>query len=504
MIAILLCVLLAIVPAFALADAPMGKEFSAAERIIARALADDSPIESTIILPSGLTLRATQTIDRRAFSAETMGARLFTLWQNRGARDITFGTDLIPGESIVQPIGDPRKERMARSRADQLPGLGAILANPLIRFWGETRDALPVWDMAARQWDRLLLLMSPYGSDGSGSTIDGADPIGHCTTYSLDGEAAATVLSEWARLLSEEPQLRWLADSRAMDSPQAEVFAQWFVSLAEKFAGASVSGRMALRVYLDTGDELTAITGGVTLIMDGETLPLSVEYRKKTIGSRVDKTLSVRAAPSSGGDGFRLSLKESLTVDPKGNNKRSINAALEGRLLGESFAASLTANETNAWTLDNGAVSSGAESFRGEGTLAFSTRARERLAVSFNGTGSARFDTDDLINTRIDRATALSVRWIDDERESALADAARDWLRGAFPGWSADGTVEAEISSSVRIAEGMPPAAGISADSIQQFTNLADMDDEDFASLAERLREGWEAVETAIGIVTRR
>jgi hypothetical protein len=485
-----MCVLLAIFPKSTVAGAPMGGDFSAAERIISRALAGDTPIETIITPRSGLALRITQTTQRRAFAVESAGGQPLTLWQDRGPRDITFGTNLIPGESIVISTGASAKEAAARAR--QLPGVGAVLSNPLFRFWGETRDELPIWDMAARQWDRLLILMSPYGSEGSAPLIDGADPIGHCTSYMLDGEKLPSVLARWAASLADDPQLLWLADALAMDAAQSDIYKRWFTALSDICASSTLTGKLTLRVYLDTGDEVTAVTGSITIMTGGQTIPLSVDYRKRTSGSRVDKSLSLRALPSTGGDGFRLSLKESLTVDPKGSNRRSIAATLDGRMLGESFEAKLTASETNAWSLDSGSSASGAETFSGGGSFTLRAKERERLSVSFSGTGSARFDMAAPENTYIDRTTSVGFRWIEDERASVLANAAKDWLADALPDWMLDGPVEVEAASRSRVVEAMPQPAGISEDSTQQFTNLADMDEAGFVALAERLALAWE------------
>jgi hypothetical protein len=543
------------IPSAYASDPPRAGDFSAAEWVIERALARDTPVETASRLTlsradgldelrlgelgdllSGLTLKTTRTTQRRSFAVESAGAELLTLWENRGARDITMGTSLIPGESIIialdgllDSLKNPEgaavsaspdawvRPRAARERLASLPGVGEALTNPIVRFWGETRDERPVWDMAERMWDLLLLRMSPYSSDDSAPAVDGADPIGHCTTYTLSGDELAAVLSDWVWSLSGDSALLWMTDFLAMDANSGNVYAEWFGALSDSLANASAES-LKLRVYLDTNDEVTAITGSTTVSMDKVRLPLSISYRKKTIGNRVDKTLSIKALPSSCEDGFRLSVKESLVVDARGNNKRTISATLDGRMLGESFEAKLASSETNAWSQESGSGqtgSSGSETFKGSGSFTLKARARERMSISWSETGSAWFDVSAPEDTWIERATAFKFQWKDDERASVLADAARAWLEDALSivdiasptesGYRASsallgGIVEGEITSRSRPVDTMPMAAGISTDSTQSFASLAEMDGGELAELTNKLAAGWKTLAALLGI----
>ncbi|GHU72049.1 hypothetical protein AGMMS49992_07170 [Clostridia bacterium] len=546
----LLCIVIFIRPISILAataEPPMGSEFSAYEHAAARMLAADTPVENAFNLTiktadglsadalarlqtmlTGLTARVTDCQDLRLFAFERAGAPILTIWEQRGESDLTFGTNLIPSESILMPLGgllnatqtpqgealdyqsfqppdaaeEWRQVRVGLANLGVLPGVGDILANPAARFWSETRDERPVWDAVERLWQELLIRMSPYGSEGNAPLVDGADPVGHCTTYTLGQDELAALLSDWARSLSGEPQLLWLYNFLGMDEAGAAAYAGWFDGLADSFAGLTMSGTLKLRVYLNYDDEVTAITGSVTIGLGKVTLPLSVSYRKKTSGNTANRTLTVKALPSGGEDGFRLTMKNSVTVNPRGQNKRSLNVTLDGRLLGESFKLSMASAETNEWAVDSDSSRRGTEKFISSGTLTLETRARERLKVTWSGTGSARFDKDIPENNSLERVTSFKMKWSEASPGSLLADYLRAWLEdtlgsalmgGEFGGLLV-GDIEGELAVRAR------PVNAINVTPGDPTVNLGMADSVELAELVARLSSSWDEVAVALGI----
>jgi hypothetical protein len=129
--------------------------------------------------------------------------------------------------------------------------------------------------------------------------------------------------------------------------------------------------------------------------------------------------------------------------------------------------------------------------------------------------GSSQFDVNAPEDSWIERTTAFKFQWKDDERESALADAVRIWLEDALSiadivaptdtGYRASsallgGIVEGEITSRSRPVDTMPLAAGISTDSTQSFTSLAELDGGELAELTNKLAAVWKTLTMLLGI----
>ncbi|MDR1569999.1 MAG: hypothetical protein LBS72_05875 [Oscillospiraceae bacterium] len=326
-----------------------------------------------------------------------------SIWETKDDVWLTFGSDETGGDALCVPIENTRAwdgipwdalspdwnplDALANKRMRAASGIGGLLANPIVRFWSETDDRVPIWDMLTRQWVRLQARMTSYVDDGASAPgMSGIDRPSHCTTYKLTGEQFADVLSQWALGLSIDPQVLWLSDALAMDGEEQAAYTAWFGALSEQLAGMTSTGKLTLRVYLDGFDEVCGVNGSVTMkTVSGERVPVSVTYRKKTSGSKITRTLRLSAMPEGKSDGFDLRAEFVSTNNPKGNNRRTASVRLNGRRNGVTSRTDLSWSYSNDW-IDS--ETGREESINGKGELAIRLNGKDSLSLDWIHTAS--------------------------------------------------------------------------------------------------------------------
>ena len=342
-----------------------------------------------------------------AYQAEwsVNGGKATSIWESKDSVWLSFGSDKQGDESLCIPIENSRLwnglfwdalepiwedgDILAASRIRSIPDIGEAMANPVIRFWSETDDKTPIWDMLVRQWERLRLNMSVYGSEGSTANgMSGIDRPSHCTIYVLTGEQVARAMSNWAEALACDPQMLWLFDAMAMDNYQRAGYLDIFRYVADAFAGLASDDKLTFRVYLDNGDAVCGISGNITMrTAAGANLPLRVTYKKNTSGSKVIRTLSLTALPDSG-DGFTVSADIQTTDRDDGYRSRSFSLSIDARLDGVMYRLHSDVGYVNT-------VSGTSETISGKGTV--SLRSNGVNAATLNWVHTATGDAGDAI-----------------------------------------------------------------------------------------------------------
>ena len=326
---------------------------------------------------------------------------MVSLWASKDNVWLSLGNDEAGSDAVCVPLENVQlweglswedqtpawseTDQFAVNRLRSIPGIGELAANPAFRFWTETDDGFPLWDMLSRQWARLRLHMGEYSTQSRTTYgMSGIDRPAHCVTYVLTGAQLADTLASWTAGLACDPQMLWLFDAIPMNETERAKYLELFRSAAESLAHMTSGDKLTLRVYFDSGDYICGVTGSATMrSVSGESLPLRVTYRRRTSGSKITYELRLSALPDSKGDGFDLRANIAVTERASGAHSFSVTVRLDTRVNAAMYRLDAAASYTDK-------ASDSYESITGDGKITLTSSGKTAATLSWTHTGTGR------------------------------------------------------------------------------------------------------------------
>lgn len=401
--------------------------------------------------------------DERYAEVTQAGTPILSLWELHNDVWQMLGSSLLEGQgNLGIPLASGTDRQQSYDRLSTLPGLGTLLSHPIIRYFMEAEDIIPVVDVLMRQWYQLQLAMTPYADEGATrSGMNGIDAHSHCTTYILKGADIGSVISLWLVAMENDATMRWWLETLLPDADMARNMDAWFQDMRHIAANSVSSSSLTLRVYLDLYDEVCGITGSTTLRLGNERIPFSVTYKKKTSGNRVRHTLTLNCQPDSHANGAKVDLTYVTSNNETDRTARSLETTVSGYWQGEPYRIKLSWDYENLW------------------------QAQEKSTYAENISGSGKLDLR-YANDTVEKVTWSQAQQIKVDPNSPDSLMISDTL--TFDALTVAGTITGTYGKNGSRAE---------LQNLEDAVSLAGMDDQTVDSLGRQLRNDWDQWLTA-------